>query len=79
MIVEQYDQKFDILSRFTPKLVETEAARADRFVRDLRLDLQSSIRAFRPATQADALRPIVDMSLHERVDISKTSEKGSTL
>ncbi|TYK01415.1 ty3-gypsy retrotransposon protein [Cucumis melo var. makuwa] len=40
MIVEQYDAKFDMLSRFAPEMIATEAARADKFVRGLRLDIQ---------------------------------------
>ncbi|KAA0043118.1 ty3-gypsy retrotransposon protein [Cucumis melo var. makuwa] len=40
MTVEQYDAEFDMLSRFAPKMIATEAARADNFVRGLRLDIQ---------------------------------------
>ncbi|TYK20316.1 gag protease polyprotein [Cucumis melo var. makuwa] len=40
MTVEQYDAEFDMLSRFTPEMIVTEAVRADKFVRGLRLDIQ---------------------------------------
>ncbi|TYJ96003.1 gag protease polyprotein [Cucumis melo var. makuwa] len=51
----------------------TEAARADKFVRGLRLDIQGLVRAFRPATHADALRLAVDLSLQERANSSKVT------
>ncbi|KAA0033252.1 gag-protease polyprotein [Cucumis melo var. makuwa] len=35
MTVEQYDAEFDMLSRFAPEMIVTEAARADKFVRGL--------------------------------------------
>ncbi|KAL4016769.1 hypothetical protein IC575_024426 [Cucumis melo] len=38
--VEQYDAEFDMLSRFAPEMIATEAVRADKFVRRLRLDIQ---------------------------------------
>ncbi|KAL0535936.1 hypothetical protein IC582_024866 [Cucumis melo] len=78
MTVEQYDAKFDMLSRFAPEMIATEAARADKFVRGLRLDIQGLVRAFRPATHADALRLAVDLSLQERANSSKTAGRGST-
>ncbi|KAL0534284.1 hypothetical protein IC582_028573 [Cucumis melo] len=78
MTVEQYDAEFDMLSRFAPEMIATEAARADKFVRGLRLDIQSLVRAFRPATHADALRLAVDLSLQERANSSKTAGRGST-
>ncbi|KAA0046085.1 pol protein [Cucumis melo var. makuwa] len=59
-------------------MIATEAARADKFVRGLRLDIQGLVRAFRPATHADALRLAVDLSLQERANSSKTSGRGST-
>ncbi|TYK29713.1 ty3-gypsy retrotransposon protein [Cucumis melo var. makuwa] len=71
--VEQYDAKFDILSRFAPEMIATEVATADKFVRGLRLDIQGLVRAFRPATHADALRLAVDLSLHERANSPKVS------
>ncbi|TYK02549.1 gag-protease polyprotein [Cucumis melo var. makuwa] len=40
MTVEQYDVEFDMLSRFAPDVVRDEAARTEKFVRGLRLDLQ---------------------------------------
>ncbi|KAL4011563.1 hypothetical protein IC575_028624 [Cucumis melo] len=78
MTVEQYDAEFDMLSRFAPEMIATEAARADKFVRGLRLDIQGLVRVFRPATHADALRLAVDLSLQERANSSKTAGRGST-
>ncbi|KAA0047858.1 ty3-gypsy retrotransposon protein [Cucumis melo var. makuwa] len=78
MTVEQYDAEFDMLSRFAPEMIATEAAKADKFVRDLRLDIQGLVRAFRPATHADALRLAVDLSLQERTNSSKAAGRGST-
>ncbi|KAL0556433.1 hypothetical protein IC582_004947 [Cucumis melo] len=78
MTVEQYDAEFDMLSRFAPEMIATEAARADKFVRGLRLDIQGLVRAFRPATHDDALRLAVDLSLQERANSSKTAGRGST-
>ncbi|KAA0035721.1 ty3-gypsy retrotransposon protein [Cucumis melo var. makuwa] len=59
-------------------MIATEAARADKFVRGLRLDIQGLVRAFRPATHADALRLAVDLSLQERANSSKGAGRGST-
>ncbi|KAL0560579.1 hypothetical protein IC582_000988 [Cucumis melo] len=78
MTVEQYDVEFDMLSRFAPEMIATEAARADKFVRGLRLDIQGLVRAFRPATHADALRLAVDLSLQERANSYKIAGRGST-
>ncbi|KAL0552067.1 hypothetical protein IC582_011160 [Cucumis melo] len=78
MTVEQYDTEFDMLSRFAPEMIATEAARADKFVRGLRLDIQGLVRDFRPATHADALRLAVDLSLQERANSSKTAGRGLT-
>ncbi|KAL0559098.1 hypothetical protein IC582_003688 [Cucumis melo] len=78
MTVEQYDAEFDMLSRFAPEMIATEAARADKFVRGLRLDIQGLVRAFRPATHADALRLAVDLNLQERTNSSKTAGRGLT-
>ncbi|KAL0543811.1 hypothetical protein IC582_018916 [Cucumis melo] len=78
MTVEQYDAEFDMLSRFAPEMLATEAARADKFVRGLRLDIQGLVRAFRPTTHADALRLAVDLSLQERANSSKTAGRDST-
>ncbi|TYK26717.1 gag-protease polyprotein [Cucumis melo var. makuwa] len=63
MTVEQYDAEFDMLSRFAPEMIAIEAARADKFVRGLRLDIQGLVQAFRPAIHADALRLAMDLSL----------------
>ncbi|KAL0555978.1 hypothetical protein IC582_004481 [Cucumis melo] len=79
MTVEQYDAEFDMLSRFAPDVVRDEAARTEKFVRGLRLDLQGIVRALRPATHADALRIALDLSLHERTDSSKAAGRGPTL
>ncbi|KAL4017101.1 hypothetical protein IC575_024775 [Cucumis melo] len=79
MIVEQYDAEFDMLSRFVPDVVSDEAARTEKFVRGLRLDLQGIVRALRPATHADALHITLDLSLHERADSSKAAGRGSSL
>ncbi|KAA0045974.1 gag protease polyprotein [Cucumis melo var. makuwa] len=76
--VEQYDAEFDMLSRFAPEMIATEAARADKFVRDLRLDIQGLVRAFRPAAHADALCLVMDLSLQERANSSKVAGRGST-
>ncbi|TYK07894.1 ty3-gypsy retrotransposon protein [Cucumis melo var. makuwa] len=78
MIVEQYDVEFDMLSRFALEMIATEAARADKFVRGLKLDIQGLVRAFRPATHADALRLTVDLSLQERANSSKVAGRGLT-
>ena len=37
--VEQYNAEFDMLSRFTHEMIVNEAARGDKFVRGLKLDL----------------------------------------
>ncbi|XP_050937503.1 uncharacterized protein LOC127148222 isoform X1 [Cucumis melo] len=79
MTVEQYDAEFDMLSRFAPDMVRDEAARTEKFVRGLRLDLQGIVRALRPATHADALRIALDLSLPERADLSKAAGRGSAL
>ncbi|KAA0065652.1 ty3-gypsy retrotransposon protein [Cucumis melo var. makuwa] len=79
MTVEQYDAEFDMLSRFAPDVVRDEAARTEKFVRGLRLDLQGIVRALRSATHANALRIALDLSLHERADSSKAAGRGSTL
>ncbi|KAA0041968.1 gag protease polyprotein [Cucumis melo var. makuwa] len=47
MTVEQYDAKFDMLSRFAPEVVKDEAAKTKKFVRGLRLNLQGFVRALR--------------------------------
>ncbi|TYK19416.1 gag-protease polyprotein [Cucumis melo var. makuwa] len=74
MTVEYYDAEFDMWSHFSLKMVASEAAKTKKFVRDLRLDLQGLVRAFRLATHADALRLAVNISLHERADPSKTQK-----
>ncbi|KAA0067100.1 gag-protease polyprotein [Cucumis melo var. makuwa] len=43
MTVEQYDAEFDMLYRFAPEMIATEAARADKFVRGLRLDIHGLV------------------------------------
>ena len=37
--VEHYDADFDMLSRFASEMIANEIARADKFVRGLRLDI----------------------------------------
>ncbi|KAA0065504.1 gag-protease polyprotein [Cucumis melo var. makuwa] len=78
MTVEQYNAEFDMLSCFASKVVRNEATRTDKFVSDLRLDLQGFVRAFKPTTHADALRLTVNISLHEKVDPSKVAGRRST-
>ena len=78
MIMEQYDVVFDMLSRFAPNVVREEAARTEKFVRGLRLDLHGFVQAFRPTTHVDALRLAVDMSMHEKANLSKTAGRRST-
>ncbi|KAA0026004.1 gag-protease polyprotein [Cucumis melo var. makuwa] len=79
MTVEQYDTEFDMLSRFAFDVVRDEAARTEKFVRGLRLDLQGIVQALRPATHADALHIALDLSMHERAYSSKAVGRGSTL
>ncbi|KAA0026032.1 gag-protease polyprotein [Cucumis melo var. makuwa] len=76
--VEQYDAEFDMLSRFAHEMMAIEASRADKFVRGLRLDIQGLVRAFPPATHADALHLAVDLILQERANSSKVVGRGST-
>ncbi|KAA0036538.1 pol protein [Cucumis melo var. makuwa] len=68
-----------MLFRFAPDVVRDEAARTEKFIRGLRLDLQGIVRALQPATHADALRIALDLSLHERADSSKAAGRGSAL
>ncbi|TYK13626.1 gag-protease polyprotein [Cucumis melo var. makuwa] len=51
----------------------------NRFVKDLKKDLQGFVRAFKPTTQAEALCLTVDMSAHEDDDLPKTSGKGPSI
>ncbi|KAA0048100.1 putative 22 kDa kafirin cluster [Cucumis melo var. makuwa] len=75
--LEQYNAEFDMLSRFALEMIATEAARADKFVRGLRLDIQGLVRAFRPATHADALRLAVDLNLQEMANSSKVAGEAA--
>ncbi|KAL4030071.1 hypothetical protein IC575_008304 [Cucumis melo] len=75
--VESYDVEFDMLSRFAFKMIAIKATRADKFVRDLKLDIYGLVQAFRPVTHADALRLTVDLSLQERANSSKVAGRGS--
>ncbi|KAA0054234.1 gag protease polyprotein [Cucumis melo var. makuwa] len=59
-------------------MIAIEAARADKFVRGLRLDIQGLVQAFRPVTHVDALRMAVDLNLQERANSSKIADRGST-
>ncbi|KAA0025956.1 gag-protease polyprotein [Cucumis melo var. makuwa] len=44
MTVEQYDAEFDMLSRFAPEMIATEAARADKLNKRVTLGCASFIR-----------------------------------
>ncbi|TYK11136.1 pol protein [Cucumis melo var. makuwa] len=74
-----YDEFFSANLSFAPNILSDKAARTEKFVRGLRLDLQGFLQAFRPTTQADTLPLIVDVSLHEKANMSKTAGRGSTL
>ncbi|KAA0031856.1 gag protease polyprotein [Cucumis melo var. makuwa] len=76
--VEQYDAEFDMLSRLAPEMIVLETAIADKFVRGLKLDIQGLVRAFRPASHANALRLAMNLSLQERANSSKVAVRGST-
>ncbi|KAA0047632.1 gag-protease polyprotein [Cucumis melo var. makuwa] len=73
---EQFKESF--YAKFFSANLRDEAARIEKFVRGLRLDLQGFVRAFRLTTHANALRMAVDMSLHKRANLSKAAEIGST-
>ncbi|KAA0048696.1 reverse transcriptase [Cucumis melo var. makuwa] len=60
------------------KDAEMPPRRGAHRVGGLRLDIQSLIRAFRPATHADALCLAVDLSLQERDNSFKVAGRGST-
>ncbi|XP_031744116.1 uncharacterized protein LOC116404788 [Cucumis sativus] len=78
MTVEEYDQEFDMLSRFAPELVSNEQARADRFVKGLRDEIRGFVRALKPTTQAEALRLAVDMSIGKDERQPRSFDKGSS-
>ena len=78
MTVEEYDQEFDMLSRFAPELVSNEQARADRFVKGLRDEIRGFVRALKPTTQAEALRLAVDMSIGKDERQPRSFNKGSS-
>ena len=78
MTVEEYDQEFDMLSRFAPELVGNEQARADRFVKGLRDEIRGFVRALKPTTQAEALRLAVDMSIGKDEIRARSFDKGSS-
>ena len=78
MTVEEYDQDFDMLSRFAPELVGNEQARADRFVKGLRDEIRDFVRALKPTTQAEALRLAVDMSIGKDEIRPRSFDKGSS-
>ncbi|TYJ98700.1 gag-protease polyprotein [Cucumis melo var. makuwa] len=79
MTVQKYDAEFDMVSHFAPDVVRNEAAKTDKFVSEFRLDLHGFVRAFRRTTYSDSLCLEVDISLHERADLSKAAGRGSTL
>ncbi|KAL4014570.1 hypothetical protein IC575_026777 [Cucumis melo] len=66
-----------MLSRFAPDVVRDEAARTEKFVRGLRLDLQGIARASPALMQTHYSMP--DLSLHERANSSKAASRGSSL
>ncbi|KAA0041507.1 putative polyprotein [Cucumis melo var. makuwa] len=76
--VEQYEANFDMLSCFASEMITIEAARVDKFIRGLRLEIQGLVQAFRPASHADVLRLAVDLSLQERANSYKIAGRGST-
>ena len=65
MSIEEYDQKFDMVSCFASELVDVELSRVERFVRGLRNDIRGFVWAFKLATQVEALRLVVEMSTQE--------------
>ncbi|KAA0033826.1 gag protease polyprotein [Cucumis melo var. makuwa] len=71
---EQFKESF--YAKFFSVSLWDEVARTDKFVSGLQLDLQGFIRAFKPTTYADAMRLAVDMSMHERADLSKAAGRG---
>ncbi|TYK24117.1 reverse transcriptase [Cucumis melo var. makuwa] len=52
--VEKYDVEFDTLSRFAPKMITIEVARAFKFVRGLRLDIKGLVEV-RPQNRKERL------------------------
>ncbi|KAA0050605.1 gag protease polyprotein [Cucumis melo var. makuwa] len=54
-----------MLSYFARDMMRDEAARTEKFVRGLRLDIQGLVRVFRPTIHLEALRLAVDISLQE--------------
>ncbi|KAA0046091.1 ty3-gypsy retrotransposon protein [Cucumis melo var. makuwa] len=62
-----------------PEMIVLETAIADKFVRGLRLDIQGLVRAFRPASHANALHLAMNLSLQERANSSKVAVRGSAL
>ncbi|XP_038895970.1 uncharacterized protein LOC120084143 [Benincasa hispida] len=67
MSVEEYEQEFDKLSLFTPKLVATEAARIERFIPGLRSGLQGMVHALDLKTYAATLRAAVRIDVDSKV------------
>ena len=51
------------MSCFTPELLDTEQARVERFVKSLKDDIRDFVQVFKPSTQVEALRRVVDMSI----------------
>ena len=58
--------------------MRTEAERADRFVRGLKSEIQCFVLVLRSDTRTGALHMVVDMSLHESLELAKAVEKGTT-
>ncbi|XP_038876852.1 uncharacterized protein LOC120069222 [Benincasa hispida] len=56
MLVKEYEQEFDKLSHFAPKLVATKAARTKRFIQGLRSRLRGMVHALDLKMYVAALR-----------------------
>ncbi|XP_038885815.1 uncharacterized protein LOC120076109 [Benincasa hispida] len=65
--VEKYEQEFDKLSRFTPELVATKAARTERFIQDLRSGLRGIVHALDLKTYVAALRAAIRIDVDSQV------------
>ncbi|KAA0067791.1 gag-protease polyprotein [Cucumis melo var. makuwa] len=78
MTVEQYDAEFHMISHFAPNVVRDEAVMTKKFVKRSQTRPPGFGRAFRLTTHVDALCLTVDMSLHEKANLSKVAGKGLT-
>ncbi|XP_038882211.1 uncharacterized protein LOC120073433 [Benincasa hispida] len=68
ILVEEYEQEFDKLTHFAPKLVATKAIRIERFVQGLRSGLHGMVHALDLKTYVAALQATV------RIDVD--SQEG---